>query len=247
MDILLVRTLNLDTALLCVKMAYNRDSSDDVHIAAVTPPAFQMKYNPSTSSKGGGVGIFYRNVYNVRPQHSHSYKSFEHMSARVVSGSSLYHVCLPSIILLLQQKNKLTFPMIPYDAVLTAGKLLIIGDFNIHMNIDYRESEQFKALLDTYNLSQHVSSPTYRRGRILDLVITRTNNQTIHDLSVKGPSDHAGALAMTKVRSLTEVFRLNAVRSLKNDCGRSENFLGRKKVSNYFFSDHNTLSKNSWL
>ena len=32
-----------------------------------------------------------------------------------------------------------------------------------------------------------------------------------------------------------DVFRLNAVRSLKNDCGRSENFLGRKKVSNYCF------------
>ena len=43
-----------------------------------------------------------------------------------------------------------------------------------------------------------------------------------------------------------EVFRLNAVRSLKNDCGRSENFLGRTKVSNYLFSDHNTLSKTSW-
>ena len=136
------------------------------------------------------------------PKHSHSYKSFEHMSARVVSGSSLYQVFIiyrppPSA------KNKLTFPMFMdefpqflADAVLTAGKLLIMGDFNIHMNSENRESEQFKALLDTYNLSQHVSSPTYRRGRILDLVLTRTNDQTLHDLSVTNPliSDHCAVL-----------------------------------------------------
>ena len=81
-------------------------------------------------------------------------------------------------------------------SVLTAGKLLIMGDFNIHMNSENRESEQFKALLDTYNLSQHVSSPTYRRGRILDLVLTRTNDQTLHDLSVTSPliSDHCAVL-----------------------------------------------------
>ena len=126
--------------------------------------------------------MFYRDVYNVGPQQSHSYKSFEHMSARVMSGSSLYQVFIicrppPSV------ENKLTFPMFmdefPYflaDVVLTAGKLLITGDFNVHMNSDNRESEQFKALLDTYNLSQHVSSPTYRRGRIPDRVITRTND-----------------------------------------------------------------------
>ena len=195
--------LEVDLDILCVTETWLKgDPSNDVHIVAVTPPGFQLKHNPRTSSKGGRVGMFYRDVYNVRPQQSHSYKSFEHMSARVVSGSSLYQVFIiyrppPSV------KNKLTFPMFMdefpqflADAVLTAGKLLIMGDFNIHMNSENRESEQFKALLDTYNLSQHVSSPTYRRGRISDLVLTRTNDQTLHDLSVTNPliSDHCAVL-----------------------------------------------------
>ena len=59
----------VDLDVLCVTETWLKgDPSDDVHIAAVTPPGFQLKHNPRTSSKGGGVGMFYRDVYNVRPQ-----------------------------------------------------------------------------------------------------------------------------------------------------------------------------------
>ena len=59
----------VDLDILCVTETWLKgDPSDDVHIAAVTPPGFQLKHNPRTSSKGGGVGMFYRDVYNVRPQ-----------------------------------------------------------------------------------------------------------------------------------------------------------------------------------
>ena len=79
---------------------------------------------------------------------------------------------------------------------MTSGQLLIIGDFNIHMNSESRESKQFTSLLHTYNLTQHVTSPTYRRGRVLDLVITRTDARTISDISVTDPmiSDHSAVM-----------------------------------------------------
>ena len=41
-----------------------------------------------------------------------------------------------------------------------------------------------KAMLDTYSLSQNVTTPTHNRGHILDLVLTRSNADTIRTISV---------------------------------------------------------------
>ena len=88
------------------------------------------------------------------------------------------------------------FPCFLADAVMTSGQLLIIGDFNIHVNSESRESKQFTSLLHTYNLTQHAISPTYRCGRVLDLVITKTDARTISDVSVTDPmiSDHSAVI-----------------------------------------------------
>ena len=79
------------------------------------------------------------------------------------------------------------------EAALTKGQLLIVGDFNIHIDSDSSESEQLKAMLDTYNLSQNVTTPTHNRGHILDLVLTRSNADTIRTISVtdQALSDHS--------------------------------------------------------
>ena len=79
---------------------------------------------------------------------------------------------------------------------MTSGQLLIIEDFNIHVNSASRESKQFTSLLHTYNFTQHVTSPTYCRGRVWDLVITRTDAGTISDISVTDPmiSDHSAVI-----------------------------------------------------
>ena len=79
------------------------------------------------------------------------------------------------------------FPCFLAEAVMTSGQLLVIGDFNIHMKSESRESEQFISLLHTHNLTQHVPSPTYRRGHVLDLVITRTDAKVISNVSVTNP------------------------------------------------------------
>ena len=108
---------------------------DNAPITAVKPPGYQIKHVPRTSRKGGGVGMIYREDCTVKLIKSSTYRSFEHMTTQVVSGSSLYHISViyrppPSV------KNKLTFarfmdefPRFLVDAVMTSGQLLIIGDF----------------------------------------------------------------------------------------------------------------------
>ena len=57
--------------------------------------------------------------------------------------------------------------------ILSPGKLIILGDFNIHTDIvNDRFTQHFLETLDSFNLKQHVSEPTHSSGHILDLVIT---------------------------------------------------------------------------
>ena len=51
----------------------------------------------------------------------------------------------------------------------TGGRLLIIDDTNFHVE-DHtnNEASNFLDLINSYNLTQHVSSDTHRRGHTLD-------------------------------------------------------------------------------
>ena len=62
----------------------------------------------------------------------------------------------------------------PLEELVTApGSLLLVGDFNFHVdNVNDSAALQFLQLLDTFNLKQHVTGPTHKNG--LDLLITRT-------------------------------------------------------------------------
>ena len=65
------------------------------------------------------------------------------------------------------------------------GKLLIMGDFNIHMDLPKAsESNQFHHLLKSYNLEQHVKEPTHKDGHILDLIISRPSDNLLSSCNV---------------------------------------------------------------
>ena len=62
---------------------------------------------------------------------------------------------------------------------------MITGDFNFHVdNYLDKSSQDFLALIDSFNLSQHVCSPTHRAGQILDLLITRDDDQLVTAVSI---------------------------------------------------------------
>ena len=57
---------------------------------------------------------------------------------------------------------------------------VISGDFNLHLG-DFRDidTKKFEDLLETFNLSQHVSGPTHLSGHTLDLIITRSSDDIV--------------------------------------------------------------------
>src|ERR1043165_4947374 len=62
------------------------------------------------------------------------------------------------------------------------NQLVILGDFNIHLEESTESStSQFLELLKQFGLVQHVKEITHRQGGMLDLIIT-TDDTTVQEL-----------------------------------------------------------------
>ena len=88
------------------------------------------------------------------------------------------------------------------DLVSSTSKLLITGDFNIHVDIPSGPfSKSFSNLLQNFDLKQHITFPTHNHGHTLDLLVTRSNSTILSDLDYTIPciSDHYAIMSSISV------------------------------------------------
>ena len=65
------------------------------------------------------------------------------------------------------------------------GKLLIVGDFNVHWDKqDWQEGKDLVTLLASFNLEQHVKEITHTFRHILDYVISGPDDDLLDDCDV---------------------------------------------------------------
>ncbi len=134
----------------------------------------------SRAGRGGGVAIAYKKNIELTKQNSKFYKSFEHIECLVKSTS---HEILRVICIYRSgtatNSNVKDF-CVDFDDYLnnlneTHGKLLITGDFNIHMeDKDHPDTDKFLSVLNQHGLQQHVDQPTHTHGGIIDCIFTRS-------------------------------------------------------------------------
>ena len=68
------------------------------------------------------------------------------------------------------------------------GHLILLGDFNIHWDMN---TKKLVELLASSNLTQHVHESTHKLGHIIDLVITRSDDDLVNAIYVSSLfSDH---------------------------------------------------------
>ena len=68
----------------------------------------------------------------------------------------------------------------------------ICGDFNIHVDVPVGDGHKFTTFLDSCDLKQLVDKPTHLHGRILDLILSPIDQDTIADVKICDfVSDHA--------------------------------------------------------
>ena len=163
------------------------------------PPGFDVLHIPRITGRGGGVALVFRTCFKASLQPSVQYNSIEYMEVLLTCNSDTYRIFViyrpPS-----SSKNNVKFSDFIEEfnnmlekSILSSGKLLIVGDFNIHCDVTLNaDTLKFRDLSKEYVLIQHISESTHKCGHTLDLVITR-NQSDVNNLNIADPllSDHS--------------------------------------------------------
>ena len=175
------------------------------------------------------------NVTNVKPAFAPD--SFEYMETLVKTQSDIIRLVTvyrpPS-----SGKNGIAttkffeeFHILLDSYVTLSGQLLIVGDFNIHLdNKCDKDSLKFQDLLTCFQLKQHVNEATHRKGHMLDLAITREGELELQEVNVHASiiSDHSAISikihttknkvmpSITEYRNIKEIDIVSFKQDIKN-------------------------------
>ena len=154
---------------------------DDAIRAELCPAGYKLIDYPCTGRGGGGIGLLYKDSLRVTKVRNGEEESFEYCELLVqISSSRKIRVVIvyrPPF-----SKNHrvpmgtflLEFSSYMESIILSNDRLLILEDFNIHMDVSTdADTAKFVDLLESLGLEQHVSGPTHTHSHTLDLVITR--------------------------------------------------------------------------
>ena len=143
-------------------------------------PTFRITSLPR-GSRGGGLAVLYRKDFSPKVNRGRSYASFEYLDLTLSYGKILCRFISiyrppPSL------RNKLTFNQFILDfsdlieRIITPQiKIVLAGDFNIHFDLSSdSQTIRFNDILKTFDLIQHVASPTHSSGHTLDLIVTKS-------------------------------------------------------------------------
>lgn len=179
---------DLDTDICCVTETWLR-KSDTSKIAEIKDLGYSI-HHKSRPGRGGGVALIFKKSLNVIRQVSKIFKTFEIIECLVKSpNADLLRICCVYRPGTAKSFGNFSDFCSEFDDFLDyqthlPGKLIITGDFNIHMEDTLNiYTTRFQTILSAYGLKQHVAVPTHLSGGTLDLVITRSNISDCLDIS----------------------------------------------------------------
>lgn len=167
----------------------NRD--DDLQNAC--PAGFTGLHVPRTNSSGGGVAVIYRSSIEASFQEPLAIKpkSFEYLGVVLNINSvsiRLVVVYRPPKVPGLSDALSIfldEFSSLPVIVSSLPGRLLIVGDFNFHLDVPGNSlARRFSSMLHNFGLDQHVQGATHKDGHLLALVISRSGDNLVQDCSI---------------------------------------------------------------
>ncbi len=166
---------NLD--LLCLTETWLK-TDEYITLNESTPQDYCYKNEPRPNGKGGGVATIYSNILSISQRAGFKYNSFEDMVLRItlsretrVSDKSPVMFVLATVYRPPGHHTDFIKEFADFlsELVLAADKVLIVGDFNIH--VDNEKDALGSAFIDILNsigVRQHVSGPTHCQNHTLD-------------------------------------------------------------------------------
>ena len=187
-----------DFDILAITESWLSKDNDLNVIGDLTPNGYNFINIPrpasNTKRAGGGVGLLYKNNIKIKNVTSKPFATFEHMECLVSLDKISYRMLLVYKPPPVDNAFILEFSEFITDFSTLHEHVLIIGDFNIHVdNVDSSIGKKFLQTLEDFHLQQHVVGSTQTAGNTLDLVICRKDDPLIHSVLVHdaGISDHS--------------------------------------------------------
>jgi hypothetical protein len=127
------------------------------------------------------------------------------------------------------------FDQFMHEMYITNTKTVLLGDFNVHVELTTSEATKFMDSLQSFGLQQHVSGPTHKNGHTLDLVIANPDDQLIKSCDVLPSlgSDHHVIRCKVSIEKTKPSKLTKSIRNFKTmDSGKLKKDLAMK-LNNY--------------
>ncbi|KAJ8366482.1 hypothetical protein AAFF_G00353500 [Aldrovandia affinis] len=146
-------------------------------VEELCPVGWKFHCTPRCGKTGGGVAFVYKDNYTCSMLNCPTFSSFEAQLVKVGSADPLLVITIyrPTDSRVFKEtKNFISqFSTFPTDIIPNHDRVLILGDFNIHVDNPIRAFEsEFMDLIQSFGLIQHVSGSTRKGGHTLDLVLS---------------------------------------------------------------------------
>ena len=160
--------------------------NDMTHRAEMTLPGYKLLDHPRVGRTGGGIALLFGENIQAKRVDSGERKSFE-FSEWILQYCStklrliiVYHILYSTAHPICVNAFLEEFPIYLKSVIMSSEPLLIVGDFNLHVNIpSHPNASKFLNLLSSKGLDQHVDKPTHVSGNTLDLIITRYSDSLV--------------------------------------------------------------------
>ena len=193
---------------------------DNAVLNELLPPGYDIRH-VDRERRGGGVALFYNKKRHFNSKYSTPKKiiQFELLDC-IIKVNKLSRRLVVVYRPPPSRNNRLRYENFAIEwssyieqFVEVREELLIVGDFNIHVDSSNNESQGFLDILNANGLTQHVTSPTHQKGHTLDLVITREQSNLLSGSPIVFISGVSDANSSSSLDHYAVLFYLNVNRT----------------------------------
>ncbi|XP_060590708.1 uncharacterized protein LOC132745754 [Ruditapes philippinarum] len=153
---------------------------DDKTRGELKQDGYNLDDVPRSERKGGGLALLYRDNLKCSRLSNDQFQSFEcaewEIKCKIFTLKivGIYRPPYSKSHPVTQATFLNEFPELLDRVLLKPEPVVILGDFNLHLdNDDDCYAKRFAECLQSYGLEQHVKTPTHTSGHVLDSIITR--------------------------------------------------------------------------
>ena len=167
--------------------------NDQVEQGDLKPSGYDYQHIPRKSRQGGGIAVIYRSTAKLKLlKPAFQPDSFELLEAYLTSGNQTIILVIvycpqrpdpdqyvPTSVFMDEFKHVIN------RHISSPNKLLVLGDFNFHMDIPSDpDTKKLQSILKDTGLEQQVHEPMHILGHTLDLIITRKSDTLVSNIKV---------------------------------------------------------------